>query len=628
MGPRGSTEIIWKKLIDQRVRQYVDSIFPVEGIGKVIIDVAESEAGLPTVTMDESYSLDVSEDVINISSPSSWGACRAITTLYQLQRTGGLVRSVSISDSPRFAWRGLLIDVARHFLPIALLERVLDGMALLKLNVLHIHLSDDQAFRFESFAFPKLASEKHYSQSELTSLVAYAADRGIRVVAELDVPGHVTSWIVQYPEWGVSEAQTSKRFGVHRACLDPTSDGLYRDLALLFSEVAGVFPDEYLHLGGDEVHSDWWESDDRLKAFSKARGLSSVPELQNFFSNKMYEILTSLGKRAVAWDEVLHPSMSPYVIQNWRGASTRDQALVKGFDCIFSSGFYLDLFYPSDMHYLFDPEASQRELFALEDAMKKDMRLAHIAEGLKWTDRWRTDSVDLSVAAGNQNLGTVLGGEACLWGELVSPETLFPRLWSRLPAVAERLWSKEDVTDVDDFYCRLSSITELDELNWASEQDKGFLGAGLSKSQIPIAKYFEPAKWYFRLLGEQVLKARIEGGEMPISRPYDMASPLDRVVDFLTPESIDARKIRGLKDRESLLILMNLWASQKPDDWPEDMWQPVEALGLVAGFVIAYLTNVATKAETVERLAGLYVPYGEYMLGGIPPIMGWLENDE
>ena len=625
-----STKLVWKGREDKRVLDYLNYSMADAKLGPLSISIEEIDSGFPVLGMDESYSIEIA-DQIKIEAGTSWGAIKAISTLYQLDLTRGLSTQIAILDSPRFAWRGLLIDVARHFIPIIHLKKVLDGMALLKLNVLHLHLSDDQGFRFESLAFPNLASEEFYRQTELVDLVAYAANRGIRVIPELDVPGHVTSWLVRYPEWGLRKTGLSTRFGVHRACLDPSSETLYQDLEALFSEVIDVFPDEFFHIGGDEVHPEWWESDEGVQAFSQTKGLDGVPEVQNYFSNRVFEILSRLGKKPIAWDEVLHPEMSDYVIQNWRGSSTRDRALAEGLDCIVSSGFYLDLFYPADIHYRFDPEADQSDLFALEDRLKEDPRLLHVAAGLGWTDQWREGTINInnSDQFESASIGTVIGGEACLWGELVSSDILFPRLWSRLPAVAERLWSSRSVNDVDDFYDRFCILKTCKELNWDKDEERGLLSAGLSKSQIEIARMFEPAKWYFRLLGEELLSARLEGKEMPVSRPYNTESQLNRVVDYLAPESLEVRRLIFEADRSSLTNMARLWASQKSEAWPSDMQNAIDALTRTGEIVMNYLLNTpSSKSEVIGLLRQLYIPQGEYMVACIPAIIDWLDSDE
>ena len=615
---------------DKRVAEYLHSCLSESKLGQISVCIENNDFGFPSHEMDESYSIEI-HDHIAIQAATSWGAIRGIATLYQLNYTDGLTARISIADSPRFAWRGLLIDAARHFIPVDDLKRVLNGMALLKLNVLHLHLSDDQAFRFESLAFPGLASMECYNQADLAELVLYASARGIRVIPELDVPGHTTSWLVNYPEWGLQDVELTTRFGVHKACLDPSSEKLYQDLETLFSEVAQVFPDEFFHIGGDEVHPEWWDSDDRVQAFARAQGLKSVPEIQNYFSGRIFQILSRLGKKPIAWDEVLHEGVSDFMIQNWRGSSTRDRALKKGLDCIVSSGFYLDLFYPADIHYRFDPEANQSDLFEMEDQLKNDSRLAHVSSGLEWTDQWRLGSVDLESDGIQElsSLGNVVGGEACLWGELVTSEVLFPRLWSRLPAVAERLWSAKEVKDVADFYKRFSILRTCKELEWEKDEEKGLIAAGLSRSQVDVARIFEPAKWYFRLLGEELLNARIEGSEMPVSRPYNTESRLNRVVDFLSPESLSARQLVFELDRGSLIEKLGLWKSQDPELWPSDMQKAIAVLIQISEIILDYLLDgVRLKLEVIGLLRELYVPQGEYMVSCIPPLISWLESDE
>ena len=627
----GDVELEWIGEYDSRVGCYFSSLLGSSKLGKILIDIRESQSGLPAQGMDESYLLRLDE-TIRIEAKTTWGGLRAIATLYQLASAGELSRQLEITDRPRFGWRGLLIDVARSFINSDTLKRVLDGMAFLKLNVLHLHLSDDQGFRFSSQAFPGLASSECYSQSELEGLVTYAGDLGIRIIPELDVPGHVTSWLVNYPQWGFSElSEPSGRFGVHKACLDPSNEQLYENLGILFSEVGAVFPDECLHVGGDEVHPEYWSKNTRVQKFAEDRELGGVAEIQNYFSNRLFEILLEINKKPLAWDEVLHEEMSGYVIQNWRGSSTRDRALVRGLDCIFSSGYYLDLFYPADVHYLFDPEAEQSDLLELEDQLARDLRFKHVAQGLKWTEQWRKDSINLPIEELNEqeHLGKVLGGEACLWGELVSEKNLFPRLWSRLPAIAERLWSSESDKDVKGFYSRFSVVKACKEINWDRDEEMGLRAAGLNDSQLDVAKLFEPAKWYFRLLGEETLEARLQGNEMPIARPYDVNSSLGRVVDFLSPESFSARLLFQDLDTNSLRIIVESWLSLQSEDWPKDMQNVIAGLVEVAHRLTDYLTcDRLTTDEVRHSLEDLYGPHGEYMIAVVPPILKWLDNRE
>ena len=624
-------ELEWIGECDSKVERYCSSLLGSSKIGKIVIDIHESQAGLPNQGMDESYVLRLDEK-IGIEAKTTWGGLRAIATLYQLASSGELSRQLEITDRPRFGWRGLLIDVARSFVSIGALRRILDGMAFLKLNVLHLHLSDDQGFRFRSEAFPGLASTESYSQAELEDLVSYAGDLGVRIIPELDVPGHVTSWLVNYPEWGFSDlSEASDRFGVHKACLDPSNEQLYEDLEILFSEVGAIFPEEFLHVGGDEVHPEYWSKSERVQKFAGETDLGGIAEIQNYFSNRLFEILLKINKKPLAWDEVLHEEVSDYVIQNWRGSSTRDRALVKGLDCIFSSGFYLDLFYPAEVHYLFDPESEQVELLELEDRLAVDLRFKHVAGGLKWTEQWRKGSINLhsEKLSGQKQLGRVLGGEACLWGELVSEGNLFPRLWSRLPAIAERLWSSESEKDVKSFYSRFLVVKACKEINWDRDEEMGLLRAGLNESQLDVAKLFEPAKWYFRLLGEEALNARLHGSEMPIARPYDVNASLDRVVDYLSPESFSARFLDEDLNTHALSILLERWLSLEPEDWPEDMQKGIVGLVEVARRLRDYLWgDQLTKDEVRYLLEELYGPHGEYVIAVVPPILKWPDSRE
>ena len=300
---------------DPRVRAYAAQVLGGHTLGLVEIDISANELeASPSVSMDESYCLSLAEGVIALSSNTVWGALRGLATLAQLARHGQLFAGLSIDDNPRFPWRGLLLDVARHFFPVQSLMSVIDGLAALKMNVLHLHLSDDQAFRFPSAAFPKLASDEHYSIDELHGLVRYAADRGVRVIPELDMPGHVTSWLTAYPEWGSEPTTPSLRFGVHQACLNPLNESVYDAIAILLSELAEVFPDDYVHVGGDEVSPAWWLRDPTIATYLEDHGMTTH-DLQNAFLVRVCAMVRKLGKQPIGWDEILHPDMPDCVAQ-------------------------------------------------------------------------------------------------------------------------------------------------------------------------------------------------------------------------------------------------------------------------------------------------------------------------
>lgn len=618
--------VLWASATDPRVAQRLAELLP-QGVGRPLtLEVDQIDPGYPQLGLDESYRLVFSAAGVVLQAPTTWGALHGVTSLWQLHVASTLPVSGVIADHPRFAWRGVLIDVARHFLPMALLYRVVDAIARLKLNVLHLHLTDDQGFRLQSSAYPQLASAESYSPAQLRGLIEFAACLGVRVVPELDVPGHVNSWLEKYPEWGLAEVAPTRKFGVHEACLNVTDATVYTALQSLFSEVAALFPDDHVHIGGDEVHPAWWSADAQVQAYMRQHGLADVRALQAHFNQRLCAMLGAMGKQVVAWDEVLHEQMPELIVQNWRGATTRDRALAAGQDCVVSAPYYLDLFYPAELHYKFDPQAPQQRLLAAEDAMRDDLRLQHVAQGLAWTDQWRNEAIDLD--ATNSGHGRVLGGEACLWSELVDAQTLEVRLFSRLPAVAERLWSAADVDDVDDFYRRLAQVVEMPGIQMSALQQTRLTALGLTEQQIEAAAYLEPVKWYARLLGAEALQARLRGQEMPQARPYQTHTPLNRVVDFIAPESFAARGLLLLRATQ-LRKLCRSWRALDANAWPQDVQAAISGLHRVGELLEILLAQAPQQLpeldEVREELLDIYQPRGEYMVAVVPWLLSWLE---
>ncbi|MEJ2087411.1 MAG: family 20 glycosylhydrolase, partial [Gammaproteobacteria bacterium] len=433
---------------------------PIEGGESLPVRIRCARAGAPCpgVEEDESYWLVVDDAGVYLDAATEWGVLRGLATLGQLVTSDGRLPHVAVDDRPRFPWRGLMLDSARHFLSAATLERTVDGMARCKLNVLHLHLSDDQGFRFPVEALPELASTDAYTRAELEALVDFAAERGIRVVPEIDMPGHVTSWLTAYPEWGAKRVEPSARFGVHPGCLDPANESVYAAIGAILDALVSVFPDPCIHIGGDEVAPGWWSESEAVAALMDREGLETIKDVQGYFNRRVGNLVIERGRRVIGWDEVLCPSLpTDWIVQAWRGATARDRARARGNDAVVSAPYYLDLFYPADVHYGCDPADPQTTGLAMEDALLSDSRFAHVAGGMAWTRQWREGAVDLdtSGASAGPSRGRVLGGEACLWGELVTDELLDLRLWTRLPAVAERFWSPRELEDLRDLHRRL-----------------------------------------------------------------------------------------------------------------------------------------------------------------------------
>src|SRR5262249_183010 len=236
---------------------------PADGPATFVIACTNGGEKVQVLGEDESYRLEVTPTEVHLDAATPLGVIHGLQTFLQLTQKGPdgfYTPSLVIEDAPRFPWRGILIDVSRHFMPVDAIKRNLDGMEAVKLNVLHWHLSDDQGFRVESKRFPKLqqmsSDGQYYTQEQIKDVIAYARDRGIRVVPELDVPGHTTSWFAAYPDLagGPGPYEIWRRFGVNDAAMDPSRDHTYHFLDDFIGEMSRLFPDEYLHIGGDEVN--------------------------------------------------------------------------------------------------------------------------------------------------------------------------------------------------------------------------------------------------------------------------------------------------------------------------------------------------------------------------------------
>ena len=410
---------------------------PVAGNATLTVTVDGAGEAVQSDDEIESYSLEVTSSGAHLHAATVVGAIHGLETFYQLiqaQGSGFLVPAVSIQDSPRFRWRGLMIDSSRHFQPIDVIRRTIDGMAAVKMNVFHWHLSDDQGFRIESKVFPKLtelgSDGNFYTQDQVREIIAYARDRGIRVVPEFDIPGHALAWLVGYPDLasgigtdgkgiGQGPYAISREYGIFDPVLDPTRESTYQFLDKFFGEMAAIFPDPYMHVGGDENNGEQWKGNPRIQAFMKAHDLKDTAALQTYFNHKLLPILQKHGKKMIGWDEIFAPGLDKEaVIQSWRGFESLAASAKAGYSGILSAGYYLDHINSAEEHYLVDPLPAESDLTPEQQA--------HI-----------------------------LGGEACMWSEHLSPRSIDSRIWPRTAAIAERLWSPQSVRDVNDMYRRL-----------------------------------------------------------------------------------------------------------------------------------------------------------------------------
>src|SRR6266403_1814310 len=339
---------------------------------------------------DESYTLSIAPDGAKIDAPTSLGAMHALQTFLQLVEVspnGFTAPAVTIQDKPRFPWRGLMIDVARHFIPLDVLKRNLDGLEAVKMNVFHWHLSENQGFRAESKKFPKLHSQGsdglYYTQDEIRDLIAYARDRGIRVVPEFDMPGHSTAWFVGHPELasGPGPYEIERKWGIFDPAMDPTNEKTYKFLDEFVAEMTKLFPDHYFHIGGDEVNGKQWDASPKIQEFKKSHALKDNDALQAYFSQRIQKIVTKHGKAVVGWDEVFIPGVpKDIVIQSWRGQESLAKAAAQGYHGILSNGYYLDLGWSTARHYAVDPASGPA---ATPDQLTALRTLADVVEPVK-----------------------------------------------------------------------------------------------------------------------------------------------------------------------------------------------------------------------------------------------------
>lgn len=466
---------------------------------------------------DEAYRLVISPNGVHLSAANPLGILHGLETFLQLVRVtpkGFSVPAVSIEDSPRFPWRGLLIDSGHRFVRLPVIKRNLDAMEAVKLNVLHWRFSDDAGFHIESKRFPLLQQKAsggfYYTQEEVREVIAYARDRGIRVMPEFDMPCHTASWFHAYPELG------SGKIPGESSAMDPIKESTYKFLSGFIEEMSALFPDAYFHTGGDECDFHEWESNPRIQEYMRVHGIKDGAALQAQFTSRIQKIVAQNKKIMMGWDEVLQPGTpKDVVIQSWRGPKSLADAARNGNRGVLSSGYYIDLNQSAAEHYAVDPlgDPSAASLTPEEKAR-------------------------------------VLGGEATMWTDIVSDENLDNRVWPRTAAIAERLWSPQDVRDVDSMYRRLDLVS----------QKLGYYGVRhrLITEEMLERMSGDPHPVALRVLADVVQPPR--GYERQQLRNFVDFTPLNRLDDAVPPESETARKF----DQIALRIVAG---RAIPEDW-------------------------------------------------------------
>lgn len=453
------------------------------GTGLPLAD-GDAAAGVVDVVLDgslgpEAYRLTVTESAVRLAGGDAAGVFYAVQTLRQLLppdvfRGAPLpgvtweLPVVEIEDAPRFGWRGLHLDVVRHFMPKSFLLRLIDLLAMHKLNVLHLHLTDDQGWRFESRRYPRLTEvgayrrqtrwpkERtgdgtphggYYTQDDLREVVAYATRRFVTVLPEIELPGHVQAALAAYPELGNDRGTplpVLDTWRVNENVLNPEESTL-RFFQDVFEEVLDVFPGQYVHVGGDECPKTQWERSTRAQELIKERGVDDEDGLQSWFIAQMGDWLAARGRRLIGWDEILEGGLAEgATVMSWRGESGGIAAARQGHDVVMTPSAYTYFdYYQSD-----DPD----EPYA-------------IGGHLPLADAYAYEAVPAELS--EEEAAHVLGSQCQLWTEYMpDPRHVEYMAFPRVCAFAEAVWSPRERRSFDDFSARLAlHLARLDALD-------------------------------------------------------------------------------------------------------------------------------------------------------------------
>ncbi|NIJ37346.1 hexosaminidase [Sphingopyxis panaciterrae] len=476
----------------------------------------------------ESYRLDISPGGARITASDDAGLRYGGVSFWQLVTAspGRVIPAQSISDGPAFRWRGAMLDSARHFQSPQYIRSFIDWMAANKLNRFHWHLVDDQGWRIEIRAFPKLTEvgagrrpatapgapplpeyRGFYSQAELRDIVAYAADRGIEVIPEIDVPGHALSAIRAYPEWGTGVAippGTEAHWGVF-PWLYNSDETTLAALETILGEVIAIFPARYVHIGGDEAVKDQWQASPAAQARIRQLGLKDETALQGWFMGRLARYLEARGRTAIGWDEILEGDAPQSVtIMSWRGVGGAIEAAKKGHDAILS---------PAPQLYLNHVQALNRgdppgrgEVISLASVLAFEPHPAELS------------------AAEREH---ILGVQANIWTEHIRIEERASFLaYPRLSALAQVGWTGHGSKDYTGFLRRL--MPQLDRLH--------ALGLQPSASAWTPAIAVEPAATG----GGAKITLSVQGG-LPMQYSLSGAPPLPYSAPFTVPGSAEVK---------------------------------------------------------------------------------------
>ena len=431
---------------------------------------------------DEAYEIQVNEDGISISANKPVGIFRGIATALQMipvnPKAVLKMPYCKIKDEPAFEWRGLMLDVSRHFYNVDDVKKFIDRMALYKLSVFHWHLTDDEGWRIEINAYPQLTAKGawrvertgkfgtrpaprpdesttyggFYTQDQIREVVRYAAERHITVVPEIDVPGHSMALLTAIPELSTKKEAKMVSCGFKFAewygdgsfkmlvenMVNPSDERVYQVLDTIFGEVALLFPGKYIHAGGDECYHGFWKENQECQQFMQKNGLKNEEELQSYFMKRINSIIQSKGKNMIGWDEILYGGLAEgAAVMSWRGTKGGIEAASKGHKVVMSPTTHAYLDYTQGDH-------------GLEFPIYANLTLKK--------------SYEFEVVPARINNQFVLGGQGNLWTEHIPTLThAFYMAYPRAMALSEVFWTKQEDKNWVDFTSRLDAHIGLFE---------------------------------------------------------------------------------------------------------------------------------------------------------------------
>ncbi|HEY8508236.1 MAG TPA: family 20 glycosylhydrolase [Steroidobacteraceae bacterium] len=396
----------------------------------------------------EGYRLEVRPDRVLVRANDPRGLFYGAVSLWQLMTTSDqpALRAVTIEDWPGFQWRGLMLDVARHYMPPEKIRQLLDAMALHKLNRFHWHLTDDQGWRLEIRKYPRLTEVGawrgparyggFYTQEEVREIVQYAAERFITVVPEIEMPGHAQAAIAAYPQLGTEgpAPAVSMDWGIHTYLFN-VEESTFRFLEDVLSEVMALFPGPYIHVGGDEAVKDRWRASPRVQERMRELGVPDETALQGYFVRRIEEFLAAHGRKLIGWDEILEGGLPPRsTVMSWRGAAGGLEAARSGHDVVMAPApdLYLD-YLQSDSP---DEPPGRPRYVTLADIYRFEVLPAELEAA---------------------HTPHILGAQVNVWTEhMRTPERVMHAVFPRLAAFSEVTWSPQK-RDWDAFVARLPS---------------------------------------------------------------------------------------------------------------------------------------------------------------------------